>query len=101
MHDMGRLLEAMDEICSPGNFRVYEYPPPTMVKACEVFMGDHEDAVESTLLEMAGKGNSAADLADAVCLTRTGVCKGVDLSPTGAGEPTIYMDNKPLDKEEL
>jgi len=53
------------------------------------------------LLEMAGKGNSAADLADAVCLTRTGVCKGVDLSPTGAGEPTIYMDNKPLDKEEL
>ena len=38
----------------------------------------------------AGKTKEVVELTDAVCLSRTGVCEGIDLTPTGKkGEPSV------------
>ena len=35
------VLQALDGICSWDNFRVYDFPPPTMKQACETVRLKH------------------------------------------------------------
>ena len=34
-----RVIDAMDGICSNENFKVYDYIPPKMVRACKYIIG--------------------------------------------------------------
>ncbi|EKX39595.1 hypothetical protein GUITHDRAFT_114321 [Guillardia theta CCMP2712] len=87
-----RVMEVMDEVCKMESFRIYDFPPPTMVQACKVFLGDHEDTVEQSIL--AQKSDSLETLIDKICWKQTKVCEGVDT--TKQERPTVYMDGKPV-----
>uniref|UniRef100_A0A7S0I1H3 Saposin B-type domain-containing protein n=1 Tax=Hanusia phi TaxID=3032 RepID=A0A7S0I1H3_9CRYP len=90
-----RVMEVMDEVCKMESFRTYDYPPPTMVQACKVFLGDHEDTVEQSIL---GQGSDALELLiDKVCWKQTKVCEGVDIAKQE--RPTVYMDGKPMNSK--
>ena len=41
--------EALENICNAGNFRVYKFIPPTMVKGCQALLERHGDDVEGAL----------------------------------------------------
>jgi hypothetical protein len=42
-------MEALDNICSPELFMVYEFPPPEMREGCEAFIMDWEEVVEKEM----------------------------------------------------
>eukprot|EP00802_Teleaulax_amphioxeia_P023683 Tamp_24300.p1 GENE.Tamp_24300~~Tamp_24300.p1 ORF type:complete len:169 (-),score=57.33 Tamp_24300:489-923(-) len=93
------VVEELDGACQFENLRIYEFPPPTMQKACTEFLSEHEDAVETHMLKQ-GK-MSDGELKDKICVDVTKVCKGIDLEAEtmkqSRGGQTVYMDNKKMD----
>ena len=37
--------DAMSNLCQPNRFRVYEFPPPQMFQACQIFVMEHNDEI--------------------------------------------------------
>jgi hypothetical protein len=48
------VIEALDDICNPEHFMVYEFPPPEMREGCEAFIMDWEEAVEKEMQKRQG-----------------------------------------------
>ena len=40
-----RVIDAMDGICSNENFKVYDYIPPKMVRACKYIIGEASNSI--------------------------------------------------------
>jgi hypothetical protein len=43
-------MDALDNVCEPTKYMVYEFPPPDMREGCEAFIMDWERVVERELI---------------------------------------------------
>merc|ERR1712080_274703 len=72
------VVEAMEKICSPANFREYQYSPPKTVKACEILLEEYDDEIEAALMKNKG------DVVTSVCNEMSGACQGVEIDSKDA-----------------
>ena len=35
-----KVVDALEDLCEPENFRTYDYIPPKMIKACKFLLGE-------------------------------------------------------------
>ena len=87
------IVEALEGICSFESFRVYDYPPPKMVKLCQDVLDGAEEAFEAAWqLHL-----EATEVQNKVCHH---FCDGVDMSAEAKrdpGKPQIFMDGEPIE----
>eukprot|EP00331_Platyophrya_macrostoma_P028603 CAMPEP_0176446550 /NCGR_PEP_ID=MMETSP0127-20121128/24397_1 /TAXON_ID=938130 /ORGANISM="Platyophrya macrostoma, Strain WH" /LENGTH=175 /DNA_ID=CAMNT_0017832615 /DNA_START=45 /DNA_END=572 /DNA_ORIENTATION=+ len=70
------VVDAMEDICNPKYYSIYDFPPPDMRKGCEAYINGHEEIIEKALIER--KGNR--DVEQYVCYTKTKACVDVDMN---------------------
>ena len=68
-------MEAMDDVCNPQNYMVYEFPPPEMREGCEAFIMDWEEVVER---EMQARENNEG-VEEKICTQISKACKNVNV----------------------
>jgi hypothetical protein len=93
------VMDAVAGICVSESFKIYDYPPPKMIKACQKVMDDHDEDVEQAFLRKPKL--TVADIEEIVCKKP---CKGVDRtappstmsSSNSPAQPDVYMDGVPI-----
>ncbi len=56
---MVAIAQAIEDVCTPDSFRVYEFSPPDMIEACRSFRSDYEDELEELAGNTKKKPNDA------------------------------------------
>merc|ERR1712086_1115385 len=101
------VTEAIANIESQENFYIYNYAPPTMMKALAIFMDNHDlsEVLEEPLskavrkLKKSGSVSKILDqaaLERTICYDLTGVCVGANLNPN-ADSTDVKIDGVPQD----
>ncbi len=86
------VIEAMDDVCNPEQYMIYEFPPPEMKEGCEAFIMDWEEVVEKELQRR--KGND--HLEGVVCLDITRACHNVNVKDAPKFDKEIFVDGQPV-----
>ena len=92
------VMDALAGVCSMQSFRVYDFPPPKMIKLCQRVLDAEEEAFERVFTR-AGKAGKVAEIQEKVC--GRAFCEGVDVNkkrPTG--KPQVFMDGEPVNTED-
>mmetsp|Transcript_23006 Transcript_23006/g.37059 ORF Transcript_23006/g.37059 Transcript_23006/m.37059 type:complete len:157 (-) Transcript_23006:112-582(-) len=99
--DEARVIDAVATACAVEKLRIYDYPPPKMMKACRDVLDDGRDElVERAFLE--NPNAELVDIARKVCQEATDLCSETNLLPASNGErssPMIMQDGVPVDME--
>ena len=91
------VMDALAGLCDMQSFRVYDFPPPKMVKLCQKVLDSEEEAFER-VFQKAGKSGKVSEMQDKIC--GAAFCKGIDVTKKRpAGKPQVFMDGEPIDTE--
>ena len=91
------VMDAVAGICTDKSFKIYDYPPPKMIKACQKLMDDHDEDFESAFMK---KPALSTDEIEAIVCKKP--CKNVDKTKPAStmmgngASPDVYMDGVPV-----
>jgi hypothetical protein len=85
-------MEAMDNVCDPQLYMVYEFPPPEMREGCEAFIMDWEEVVEKELI--ARENNDSVE--DKVCNQISKACLNVNVKDAPRFDNQVFVDGQPI-----
>lgn len=85
-------MEALDNICDPELYMVYEFPPPDMKQGCEAFIMGWERQIEKNLI---GR-EKGANVEHKVCFEISKACQGVDPKNAPRQDSHIMIDGQPV-----
>jgi hypothetical protein len=86
------VMEALDDICNPELYMIYEFPPPEMRGGCETFIMDWEEVFEK---EMQTRTNNH-DIEDKICYQITQACNNVNVKDAPRFDNQIFVDGQPV-----
>ena len=69
------MVEALDDVCNPEHYMIYEFPPPEMREGCEAFIMDWEEVIEKEL--QLRQGNK--EIEDKICNKISKACHNVNV----------------------
>ena len=87
-----QVVEALDTICSPDNYMIYEFPPPEMREGCEAFIMDWEEVIEKEM--QIRDGNK--DIENRICIELSKACKNVNVKDAPKMDNQIFVDGQPV-----
>lgn len=91
------VMEAIDEVCNPELYMVYEFPPPEMREGCEAFIMDWEEVVEKELINRDHKKDPKGALVEErVCNEISKACKNVNVKDAPRTDNQIFVDGQPV-----
>jgi hypothetical protein len=85
-------MEALDDICNPENYMIYEFPPPEMREGCEAFIMDWEEVFEK---EMQTRENNDS-IENKICSEITKACLNVNVKDAPKFDNQIFVDGQPV-----
>jgi hypothetical protein len=92
------VMDVMADICKMDSFKIYDYPPPKMIKACQKVLDKSDELLEKLFLQKPHL--SVEEIEEAGCKKS---CKGVDktkkastnMGAGGSVEPDVFVDGVP------
>jgi hypothetical protein len=90
-------MEAMDDVCNPERYMVYEFPPPEMREGCEAFIMDWEEDVERALIQRDGRADvKGTAVEEKVCQEISRACANVNVKDAPKMDDKIFVDGQPV-----
>ena len=92
------VMDVMSDICKMDSFKIYDYPPPKMIRACQKVLDRSDELLEKLFLQKPHL--SVEEIEEVGCKES---CRGVDKTKKtstnmGAGgtvEPDVFVDGVP------
>jgi hypothetical protein len=85
-------MDAMDNLCNPEKYMIYEFPPPDMREGCEAFIMDWERVVERELINR----ENNKDVEKKVCHDISKACRNVNVKDAPKVDDQIFVDGQPV-----
>jgi hypothetical protein len=86
------VMEAMDDVCNPELYMIYEFPPPEMREGCEAFIMDWEEVVER---ELQTRPNNDM-IENKICHEISKACHNVNVKDAPRFDNQIFVDGQPV-----
>ena len=85
------VMDVISDVCKMDSFKIYDYPPPKMIRACQKVMDTSEELLEQLFTKKPYL--SEEEIEEKGCKK---ACKGVDKTKDASSrDPDVYVDGVP------
>ncbi len=85
------VMDIISDVCKMDSFKIYDYPPPKMIRACQKVMDTSEELLEQLFTKRPYL--SEEEIEEKGCKK---ACKGVDKTKDASSrDPDVYVDGVP------